>query len=88
MSWSASTLPFDKNHKLYAIHLDIVPQDINGPMLSQLNDAMDAAQLLIKSIPGPKVIVTLSGHANGVGWNKKDGWVDDCITVTVRQVTE
>jgi len=86
MSWSASTQFVDKKEIRTAIVApDIVPREIDGPMLDQLHAAQEAALQLVKSIPGPKVSVTMSGHANGIGWQGKSGWANDTITVTVSQ---
>jgi hypothetical protein len=54
----------------------------------QLRIAKLAAKMILLNIPGPFVIVSLHGHGNGVGWNKKDGWASDSITVTVTQMFE
>lgn len=61
---------------------------VEGPAIEQCEAAKRAAKELLKSIPGPYVQVSLSGHANGVGWQKKDGWANDCITVNITQMSE
>lgn len=87
MSWSASLRKaVDKN--VGTLDFDINPQDISGPMLDQFNVAKKAIETIIPNISGPKLQITMSGHANGIGWNKKEGYANDFITVTVYQVTE
>jgi hypothetical protein len=86
MSWSANTLIVDKKEINHAIdNPTISPMDIDGPMLDQLKAAQDVAKELVKSISGPKMRVSMNGHANGVGWNRKEGWSNDSITVSVYQ---
>ena len=53
--------------------------------LDQFAAAKRAAKEILKTIPGPFVKIQLSGHANGVGWQKKDGYANDCIQVGVTQ---
>ena len=54
----------------------------------QLHAARLAAKRLLHSIPGPYVMVSLSGHANGIGWQKKEGYANDSISVSVSQHLE
>jgi len=51
----------------------------------QLRVAKQAAKLILANIPGPCVSVTMSGHANGLGWQDRPGWATDCISVNVSQ---
>lgn len=53
--------------------------------LDQFATAKRAAKEILKTIPGPFVKIQLSGHANGTGWQKKDGYANDCIQVGVTQ---
>lgn len=89
MSWSASFVkPVERiNAAAYIDRLSTVAQ-IEGPAIAQCELAKKAAKQLLDGIPGPYIQVTLSGHANGVGWQKKDGWANDCITVSITQFTE
>lgn len=59
-----------------------------GSVADQIRVAKAAAVELLKVIPGPYVSISLSGHANGVGWHKKDGYANDCISVSVSQWVE
>jgi len=90
MSWSLSIGPTKKENLREAINATSITDYIanSGPMLDQLHAAFDAAELLAKSVPGPYIILGLSGHANGVGWQKKEGTANDTIDVRVTQVTE
>ena len=60
--------------------------DGNWPAAYQLKLAKEAAKILCKGIPGPYVTITLCGHANGIGWQKKEGWSNDSVSVSVAQV--
>lgn len=88
MSWSTSTLVIPKAEAIRAINTIEIPQYVEAPALEQIRAAQEAAKELLKYVPGPRVRISMSGHANGVGWQKKDGYADDCITVTVTQITE
>ncbi len=59
-----------------------------GPAYDQFKSAKATAKLLLRSVPGPYVMVTMSGHANGVGWHKKEGMANDMISVNVTQICE
>ncbi len=86
MSWSATVPVTEKAGIEQAIDAVVTsPADLNGPMFDQLHTAQLAAKLIARCTPGPKVHVSMSGHANGVGWQKKEGWANDCITVSVTQ---
>lgn len=87
MSWSASfTVPVLKADADRVI--DFLTAHGDPPAQDQLAAAKRVAKVLLASVPGPWVSVQLSGHANGVGWQKKDGWANDCISVSVQQVCE
>ncbi len=89
MSWNASTKgPVLKQNLPEALAGITDGEPLNGPMYEQLEAARRAAKELAKTVPGPHLAVSMSGHANGVGWQKKEGWANDTITVTVSQVTE
>lgn len=87
MSWSAGTKSVAKSEADAAI--DALIAGTGDPTHDdQLRVAKQAAKLLLANIPGPYVTVSLSGHANGIGWQKKDGWSNDCISVNVTQQME
>lgn len=89
MSWSASFVkPVPKAEADTAIDNLTTHGPLEGPAFDQLRSAKSAAKAIIAIIPGPYITVSLSGHANGVGWQKKDGMANDCITVNVGQITE
>lgn len=89
MSWSASfTKPVRKVDAAAYIDRLNTGSQVEGPAIDQCDLAKQAAKEIIKGIPGPYVMVTLSGHANGVGWHKKDGFANDCINVSVAQICE
>jgi hypothetical protein len=86
MSWSVSTGTVDKTHADRFIDALGDPYIAERPASwDQLRAAKDVAKLLLKSVPGPFVSVSLYGHANGVGWQKCDGYANDSIGVTVSQ---
>lgn len=89
MSWSKSLPKPALKEELDAL-LDALQPDeyMSGPMRDQLRTAKAAAKLVAHNIPGPYVNVSMNGHANGVGWQSKEGWVNDCITINVGQLTE
>ena len=89
MSWSASLVkPVRKAEAVAAIEALTTGQQTEGPAIDQCEAAKLAAKLLLPSIPGPFVMVSLSGHANGVGWQKKEGWANDCMNISITQLTE
>jgi flagellar motor protein MotB len=57
-----------------------------GCVSDQIKAALAAVRELLKAIPGPYVQISISGHANGAGWHKKEGYANDCISVTVTQM--
>lgn len=89
MSWSASfTQPVRKVEAAAYIDRLSTGAQVEGPAVDQCELAKKAAKELLAGIPGPFVQVTLSGHANGVGWQQKDGWANDAIYISIAQVTE
>lgn len=93
MSWSVSfPKPVPKEQALFEINKlgPLLPDTCLADLEAkdQLDAAKDCARLMLKSVPGPLIMVRLSGHANGVGWQKKEGWANNFIQVTVTQVTE
>lgn len=88
MSWSTSTMRVPKAEVERALNDLGFPGIMDAPALDQVAAAKRAALELVKTVPGPYIIVSLSGHANGVGWQKKEGWANDCITVSVTQFLE
>lgn len=86
MSWSTSMKVAAKADADAAI--DALTTGTNDPKHEdQLRTAKLAAKALLTNIPGPYIYVSLSGHANGVGWQSKEGWANDCISVSVSQGT-
>lgn len=64
------------------------PSELDEHMAKQHAAARVVALQLIEQVPGPKLSVSMNGHANGVGEQEKPGWATDYITVTVAQVTK
>ena len=88
MSWSASFVkPVVKSQAAAAISA-LSSGTTDGPATDQCELAKHVAHQLLPIIPGPFIHVSLNGHANGIGWQKKEGWSNDCINVSVVQVTE
>ena len=89
MSWSASFIkPVPKHEAAAAISALSTSGQSEGPAVDQCELAKHVAHALLPNVPGPYVNVTLSGHANGVGWQKKEGMANDMITVSVMQICE
>lgn len=89
MSWSASFLkPVPKREAAAAIAALTTGGQIEGPAMDQCELAKHVAHSLLANVPGPYINVSLSGHANGVGWQKKSGMANDCITVNIAQICE
>jgi hypothetical protein len=63
------------------------PAELDEHMAKQHAAARVVALQLIEQVPGPRIAVSLSGHANGVGDVAKPGWANDCINISVSQVT-
>lgn len=89
MSWSASfkepVRKIDANAFVDRLNTGV---QVEGPAIDQCEAAKRAVKALLPSIPGPYVMVSISGHANGVGWQGKDGWANDCISVSITQMLE
>jgi hypothetical protein len=90
MSWSVTTNLVSKSNAKAAIALLQLDggQIHSAWAVDQLETAKNAAREILKGMPGPYVIIALSGHANGTGWNKKDGYSSDTINVSVSQVCQ
>ncbi len=91
MSWSVSTKINPKSAIEQAVNnLTLASEGFvpSGPELDQLEAAKRGALEILKSVPGPFVQVQLVGHATGVGWQKKDGYSNEFISVSVYQRTE
>jgi hypothetical protein len=85
MSWSIITDIVHKRDAVAAI-LQAQPQhDVDPPTEAQIYDAKKAALELVRGVPGPFVSVSMSGHANGVGWQQKEGYANDAINISVTQ---
>ena len=90
MSWSASLGPVAKCHADIELEQLQFSGDVRtaGPAFEQFQAARLAAKALLRSVPGPYISITMSGHANGTGWQPKEGWSNDTIYISVCQVTE
>jgi len=85
MSWSLSTTIVPKKDVVAAI-MQIEPShEVDPATADQIYHAKKVALELVRGVPGPFVSVTMSGNANGVGWQQKDGYANDCINVGVTQ---
>lgn len=91
MSWSIATAIVPKSAIGQAIEdlsladTGMVPSD---HAIDQLEAAKRGALEILKSVPGPYMSVSMSGHSNGVGWEKKPGYSNETINVSVVQHTE
>jgi hypothetical protein len=89
MSWSAGfAKPIRKAEASAAIDALTPGGQTAGPVIEQCDAAKAVAKILLASVPGSHVTVALSGHANGIGWQKKENTANDCINVSVTQICE
>lgn len=85
MSWSIQSKSIKREEAFDRI-CELAPNDyMDGPARTQFETAKEAAIEIVATLPGPFVRVSLSGHANAVGWQEKQGYVNETITVTVSQ---
>jgi len=87
MSWSASCC--GTKAELGNGGVDTAPTSpavLDQPMAKQHAAARVVALQLIEQVPGPKLSISMAGHANGVGELAKPGSANDYITVSVTQV--
>lgn len=85
MSWTMSTGPVSKADAEAAID-NAQRGALNAAAAKQFAAAKQVALELLKSVPGPKVIISLSGHANGTGETVPAGWAPDYIDIRISQV--
>jgi len=86
MSWSASVGPHSRANFDAAVDASVSsPADLDAHMQKQFEKAKEIVKAIAPIIPGPLLSASMSGHANGVGDHKKDGWANDCLTVSVTQ---
>lgn len=89
MSWSASFVKaVPKAQAEWEIDQLTTGGQTEGPAIDQYQAAKRAAKELLKSMTGPYVYVSMAGHANGVGWQVKEGFANDTIYISVNQITE
>lgn len=89
MSWSVATKVVKKSEIESAVYYLELDPELNSPASQdQLEAAKRGAIEVLKGIPGPYISVNLSGHANGVGWHKADGWSNDFVSIGVSQHTQ
>jgi hypothetical protein len=88
MSWTLSVNSVIKEQIDATLDGLPTPEYMDGPMKDQLRVAKQAVKQIVANVPGPHLAITMSGHANGVGWQKKDGWVNDFITISIQQLCE
>ena len=89
MSWSASfPMPVRKEKAVEALDRLLIVHETTSSMIDQCELAKQAVKAILPGIPGPYVMVSISGHANGVGWQKQQGMANDCIYISVSQICE
>jgi len=91
MSWSVRfEKPVHKAQAAAAIDALTIEPQTAGPSCEQLEVAKLAAMVLLRSVPGSHIMVAMSGHANGIGWQKAvpgtTGHGNDVINVSVTQI--
>lgn len=87
MSWSAPALAVRKKDIKKALSELELTGDNASWAIDQFEGAKDAVLELVKGIPGSYVVVNMSGHANGIGYNKKESWSNDFVSISVGQLT-
>jgi hypothetical protein len=91
MSWAVGFLKAVPKYKVES-EIDSLAfsgnAETDGPAFDQFKIAKEATKAICKGIPGPQIMVSLSGHANGIGWQKKEGWSNDMISVNVYQIID
>jgi hypothetical protein len=85
MSWSLDTGIVAKKDAVGAIMRLNPSHEIDPATEDQIYHAKKTALELVRGISGPFVSITMSGHANGVGWQGKEGYANDCINLSVTQ---
>lgn len=88
MSWTATTGVVRKSEAKRALNELTLQGQCDPWAKDQFEETKDVALLLIKSVPGPYVTINMSGHANGVGYSKKDTWSNDFVSVSISQQTD
>lgn len=91
MSWSITIRDVKKSEASAAIDEAQVERyggPDNQPMDDQVRAAKQAAKALLDIVPGPMVLISINGHANGVGWHKSPQYANDCVGISVTQITE
>jgi hypothetical protein len=86
MSWSASVNSHSREQFDKAVD-DVVPSPstLDEHMQRLFSKAKEIVKAIAPIVPGPLLSASMLGHANGVGDQKKEGYVNDYITVTVSQ---
>lgn len=87
MSWNIDTITVEKAHAAEVIGQRAPNDPVDAAVMEQIVAARAAALVLLQTVPGPKVRINISGHANGVGEQEKPGYANDYISVVVTQVT-
>lgn len=82
MSWNVQTAIIEHKEAAVALaELEIPPYAYSDPAsMAQIDAARHVALELTKSVPGPHIRITMSGHASGAGWREDN---NDSITVNV-----
>jgi hypothetical protein len=89
MSWSVRfEKPVRKAEASAAIDALTTEPQTAGPIVEQLDAAKAAAKWLLLSVPGSHIMVAISGHANGIGWQKSATSANDVINVSVTQICD
>ncbi|HEV2225133.1 MAG TPA: hypothetical protein VGR84_19225 [Candidatus Acidoferrales bacterium] len=86
MAWTAH---FDKavpkDQAAAALNaLSLSPEHSTLEAEAQLHAAKLAVKALLESIPGPRILILMNGHANSPG-EADATWMDEHITITVAQ---
>ena len=86
MSWSASVSATGRENFPAAVDASVTsPADLDEHMAKQFEQAKAVVKALAPIIPGPMLMASMSGHANGVGDHPKPGWSNDYVNVSVSQ---
>jgi hypothetical protein len=91
MSWSIATAIVPKSaieQTIEDLFVGVPDLPTHPHVIDQLETAKRGALEILKSVPGPYMSVSMAGHSNGVGWQKKEGYANEVISVTVTQHIE
>lgn len=91
MSWSVNfakpVLKQEAEAALDALPFPYKPEQgvREAAMCDQFAMAKQAAKFILSNTPGPFIYISMTGHANGCGYQKDESWSPDFVNVSVNQ---